>query len=105
MPGARDVVVGIALIGMALSVQGCWDSEEDRFTLLGEGVCRTTDGGQGAFTTVAAASLEECQAQCLDDNGSCRAIEYITNNGNCELHSAPITKYANADGVGCYVTK
>ena len=36
-----------AIVGVALAAQGCRDDGQDRLTLLGEGGCRTADGGEG----------------------------------------------------------
>ena len=104
MPGARYICFWFAMVGTTLMLQGCWE-EEDRFTLLGSGGCRTEDGNHGAFTSVSGVSLEQCKAQCSDANGSCAAIEYIAENGNCEVHSERIANYEDKEGVACYISR
>jgi hypothetical protein len=89
------------VVSMALLVQGCWE-EDEQFSLLGSGGCRTTDDRQGAYTTISGLSLEECRAQCSRTNGRCTAIEFRAEDGNCELHSDPITKFEPREGVACY---
>ena len=104
MPGARYVGFWFAIVGTALMLQGCWE-EEDRFTLLGSGGCRTEDGRHGDQTTLAKVTFDECQAKCFNGNGPCTAIEYTSTGGACEIHSEPITKFEEAEGVACYITK
>lgn len=102
MPKARQVAGGLVIAGIALMMQGCWEDEQDRLILLGEGGCRTADGSEGAYITISAVSFNQCEAKCFDVNGQCTALEYNTNNSNCEIHSAPITSFEEVTGVSCY---
>lgn len=102
MPDARQIGVWLATLGITLMVQGCWDNEQ--FTLLGDGGCRTADDRHGTHTTVSKIAFNECQARCFNGSGPCTAIEYTSQGGVCEIHSEPITKYEKAEGVACYVT-
>jgi PAN domain len=103
MPEARQIGLGFAIVGIALLVQGCWEDEE--FALLGNGGCRTADDRHGAFTTVSTVSLDDCQGQCSEIDEQCTAVEYIADDGNCEIHSEPITRFEEKEGVACYATK
>lgn len=98
---AGRVGVWFAIIGIALMMQGCRD--ENQLKLLGEGGCRTADGGEGEPTYLSGMSLEECKTQCVGENGPCAAVEFNANNGNCEVHLQPITKFEAVEGVACYV--
>jgi hypothetical protein len=98
---ARQTAVWFAIVGVAVMMQGCW--EEDQLTLLGDGGCRTADGGEGEPIYLSGMSLDECKAQCFDGNGPCAAVEFNATSGNCEVHSAPITKFEAVEGVACYV--
>jgi hypothetical protein len=82
-------------------IQGCW--ENDQLTLLGEGACRLADGSEGAPESLSGLSSEQCQAQCSAEDAQCTAVEYNTNTGLCEIHSEPIVKYEEVEGVFCYV--
>jgi hypothetical protein len=95
----------LAVVTLALAVQGCWDDKQDKFMLLGNGGCRTADGGAGHPKYLAGLSLDACKAQCLDANTSCTAIEYNSAKNNCEIHSQPVTQVAVTEGVSCYVIK
>ena len=100
MPPERWIK-GCLVIVLAVMIQGCW-SEEQQFTLLGEGGCRLSDGGEGEPVYLIGLSTEQCQAECSSENGKCSAVEYNTNNGQCEVHSAPIVKFEKVAGVFCY---
>ena len=89
-----------ALVSTALLMQAC--GEDEQFSLLGTGGCRTADDGQGTYTTISGLSLEECRAQC--SNGRCTGFEFRAEDGNCEIHSEPITRFEHVEGVSCYVT-
>jgi hypothetical protein len=102
MPKARPFAGWLVIAGVALSVQGCWESEQKDLTLLGEGGCRIADGGEGRPIYIKGVSLDECEAKCFDGDGKCTAVEYNTNNSQCEIHSQPITKYEKVGGVFCY---
>jgi len=101
---ARRIGRWLAIVGLALAVQGCWD-EQESLTLLGEGGCRTADGGHGDSSTVQVASAEDCEAQCSGGEVSCTAVEYNSNNGLCEVHRAPITRFEHVEGVACYAMR
>ena len=101
----KHVSAYLAVVGLALAVQGCWDDKEDRLTLLGDGGCRTADGGDGQPKYVPGVTLDTCKTRCFDTDTPCTAIEYNTKNSNCEIHSQPITRFAEAAGVACYVLK
>jgi hypothetical protein len=101
----RKIGTCLAVVGIALAAQGCWEDEEQRLTLLGNGGCRTADGGQGYPATVSVASVDECKARCFGENGSCAAVEFNANNDACEIHSAPITKFESVEGVACYAIR
>jgi hypothetical protein len=105
MPKAKQMVAWLAVLGIALAVQGCWEDEENRLTLLGDGGCRTADGGEGQPTHISGASLDACKARCFDADAPCIAVEYNANNNNCEIHSGPITTYEKIEGVECYVSR
>jgi PAN domain len=105
MPEARHIGMWFAILGIALMLQGCWENEQDRFALVGDGGCRTADDRHGSQTTVTEITLAECRERCLEVNGACSAIEYTSSGGVCEIHSEPITKFESAEGVTCYVTK
>ena len=48
----RQVGVGLVIIGIAVTVQGCWEKDEDQLTLLGAGGCRTGNGDNGSRTYI-----------------------------------------------------
>ena len=101
MPKAREIRGWAIIAGAVLMAQGCW--EDERVTLLGEGGCRIADGSQGTPTYVSGLSSDQCQAECFNENGNCTAVEYNTNNGQCEIHSEAIIKYEAVEGVFCYL--
>jgi hypothetical protein len=101
----KQVGVWFAIVGIALAVQGCWEKDEDGLTLLGEGGCRTSDGGDGQHTSFPGMSEDGCKAQCLAETEPCTAVEFNSNNGSCEIHSQPVTKFEAVQGVSCYVVK
>jgi PAN domain len=94
-------IKGWVVIAGIVVTQGCWENEQ--FTLLGEGGCRLADGGGGDPIYLAGLTSEQCQAQCFAENGECTAVEYNTNNRQCEVHSEPIVKFEGAKGVFCYL--
>ena len=97
---ARQIGNWAVIAGIALIAQGCW--EDEQATLLGEGGCRTADGGEGSPIHLAGLSSDECQARCFEENGKCTAVEYNTHNSQCEIHSDTIVKYEGVEGVFCY---
>ncbi len=101
----RQVAVWFAIVGIALAAQGCWDNDEDRLTLLGDGGCRTADGSEGNHTVISQESQEACKARCFVGDEPCTAVEFNANNGNCEVHSRPITKIEALEGVTCHVLR
>ena len=102
---AKTIGLWFAILGIGLAAQGCWDEDEDRLALLGEGGCRTADDSAGDPEYLSGLSLEACKAQCFNGNGSCVAVEYNSNNSNCEIHSDPITKIEYVKGVSCYLAQ
>jgi PAN domain len=105
MPKAVQIGLWCTIVGIALTVQGCWDDPHEKLTFIGEGGCRTADGSEGQYTTVAAASADECEAQCFSAETTCKAIEYNSVYNVCEVHDRPITDYAQYAGVSCYAMK
>jgi hypothetical protein len=105
MPKIGQIGACLAVVGIALAVQGCWGEDEQRLTLLGDGGCRTAEGGEGNQVPVSVASVDECKAKCFNENGSCAAVEYNASSDACEIHSAPITTYEQVDGVECYALR
>lgn len=105
MRKAKHLAAWLAVVGFALVVQGCEKDKEDRLTLLGDGGCRTDDGGDGQPQYIPGLSLDACKAQCFATDTPCTAIEYNTNNSNCEVHSQPITRFAETAGVACYIAE
>ena len=103
MPKAGLIGTWCVLVGVVLMAQGCGD-DDDRLVLLGEGGCRTADGGSGAHETFKL-SFDECKARCLDQGAKCTAIEYSPDTRSCEIHSDGITKFEKAEGVACYVAR
>jgi len=101
----REAGVWLAMVGVALAVQGCWENEQDQLTLLGNGGCRTADGSVGNPKTTTGISLDTCRALCDDGDVSCVAVEYSANTETCEIHSEPITKFERIEGVVCYVVE
>ena len=101
MPDAR-YIAGCVLVVAVTMLQGCWDDER-QFTLLGEGGCRTTEGGDGNPVYFAGLSSEQCQAQCSAENGGCTAFEYNSTNSLCEIHEQAIVKVEGVDGVFCHL--
>ena len=99
----RQVGVGLVIIGIAVTVQGCWEKDEDQLTLLGAGGCRTGNGDNGSRTYISGLSLEECKQHCFENDQPCSAIEFNSNNNKCEVHSGAITRVEAAKGVACYV--
>jgi hypothetical protein len=104
------VAGGFGLAGVAPLMQVCSQDEpqhesqdeQDQLTLLGEGGCRLADGGQGAHTTISKVSFDQCKQKCLAVKGRCTALEYNSNNNDCEIHSGPITAFEQVAGVSCY---
>jgi PAN domain len=105
MGKAAQISAWLAVVVLAFALQACGDDKQDQLTLLGNGGCRTADGGDGHPKYVAGLTLDACKAQCLQANSSCTAIEYNSAKNNCEIHSQPITQVAATDGVSCYVVK
>jgi hypothetical protein len=99
----RQVGVGLVIVGIALTVQGCWENDEDQLTLLGDGGCRTADGDDGSATYISGTSLESCRQHCFENDELCTAIEFNSNNSRCEVHSESITRVEPVKGVACYV--
>ena len=97
---AREISGWVVIAGFALTAQGCW--EDEQVTSLGEGGCRIADGGGGVPVHFSGLSSDECKAKCFNGSGKCTAVEYNTNNGQCEIHSEPIVKYEEVEGVFCY---
>lgn len=104
MPKARRIGLCFAIVGFALAAQGCWNDEQD-LTLLGDGGCRTADGGEGRPAYLTAVSAEACEAQCSAGDEQCTAVEYNAGNGSCEIHHEPITKFERIEGVTCYAMR
>ena len=100
MRKVRHIIGWVVIAGVWL-IQGCWENEQ--FTLLGEGGCRLADGGEGGPVHLSELSSEQCQAKCSAEDGKCTAVEYNTNNGQCEIHSEAIVKFEGVEGVFCYV--
>jgi PAN domain len=101
----RQVGVGLVIVGIALTAQGCWEKDEDQLTLLGDGGCRTDDGDDGSATYISGMSLERCRQNCFKKEEPCTAIEFNSNNSMCEVHSETITRVEPVEGVACYVLK
>lgn len=101
MPKPSQMSSWVVIAGVALIAQGCWEDEQDRFALLGEGGCRTSGNIDGNHVVISGVSFEQCQARCLDENGHCTAVEYNTNNNACEIHSDTITTFEKVQGVSC----
>ena len=93
-----------AIVGVALTAQGCRDDGQDRLT-LGEGGCRTAAGGEGTPSPIQMASAQACEAQCFAEETPCAAVEYNANNGICEVHREPIAKFEHVEGVACYAMR
>src|SRR5687767_7530802 len=98
-----QIAGGFVLAGVAPLMQGWSKGKQDQLALLGEGGCRLADGGEGSPVHLAGLSSEQCQAECTGENEKCTALEYNTNNGQCEVHSGPIVKFEAVDGVFCYL--
>jgi PAN domain len=105
MGKTKQMAAWLAVVGLALAVQGCWGDKQDQLTLLGNGGCRTAEGGDGHPKYVAGLSLDACKARCFDGATPCTAIEYNANNSNCEIHAQRITRFQEVAGVACYVVK
>jgi hypothetical protein len=101
----RQASAWFVIVGVALAVQGCWENEPAQLTLLGDGGCRTADGTEGEYTVVRETSEDACKARCFGGNAPCTAIEFNTNNGQCEVHTHPIKKYEKVEGVTCLVAR
>jgi PAN domain len=104
------VAGGFVIAGVTPLVQVCSQDEaqhesqdeQDQLTLLGEGGCRTADGGHGEAITISAVSFDQCKSKCFGTNGQCFAFEYNSNNNVCEIHSEHITTFEKVAGVSCY---
>jgi PAN domain len=105
MAKLKRIALWSVILGIALVTQACWDDDPKGFKLVGEGACRQADGGAGNPRYAKAASLDECFSQCLQDSSSCKAIEYNSKNGSCEIHSEPISKFEKVEGVSCYTVE
>jgi PAN domain len=101
----RQVGRALVIVGIALTVQGCWEKDPDQLTLLGDGGCRTADGNDGSPIYIAGMSLEGCKQRCFKNGEPCAAIEFNSNNGMCEVHSKAMTRVEPVEGVACYVMK
>jgi hypothetical protein len=93
------------IVGIALTVQGCWEKDEDQLTLLGDGGCRMADGNAGSPIYISGMSLEGCKQNCFGKDKTCTAIEFNSNNNMCEVHSDSIVQVEPVAGVACYVLK
>jgi hypothetical protein len=105
MPKAGRMGLCLAIVGLALATQGCWDDGDEHLTLLGEGGCRTADGGHGDSSTIETTTVEDCQTGCFAGDAPCAAIEYNANNGMCEVHRQPIASFEHVAGVACYAMR
>jgi PAN domain len=101
----RQVGFSLAIFGIVLAVQGCWEDQEPQLALLGNGGCRMADGSGGQYSSVTEASLDACKARCFGENGPCTAVEFNRSNSQCEIHSQPITNFERVEGVTCHVLR
>jgi hypothetical protein len=69
----------------------------DGFRLIGAGGCRTADGGAGKIDRHRNVSLEQCKVMCLGVD-RCKAIEFNTKRGNCEVHYDNIVRSTGPGG-------
>jgi PAN domain len=105
MPRLKRIALWSTILGIAFMVQACWEDEQKGLKLVGAGACRNADGSEGRPRTVKAASLDDCSSQCLQEGKSCKAIEYNSTNGSCEIHSEPMTSFEKVEGVSCYAVE
>jgi hypothetical protein len=101
----RQVGIGWMIVGIALTVQGCWEKDEDQLTLLGDGGCRAADGDGGSPAYISGMSVEGCKQHCFENGEACSAVEFNSGNGLCEVHADAITRVEPVEGVACYVLK
>merc|ERR1712187_218018 len=75
---------------------------EDQFIKIGDGGCRTADGGKGTKTVERVDNLQECFEACLANLGGerCVAVEFFDN--TCELHTEEITDVGPNKGKVCF---
>jgi len=105
MVKVRQAGLWLAIACIVLAMQGCWEEEGTQLTLLGDGGCRTADGSEGAYSVVRERSEDSCKTRCFGANAPCTAVEFNANNGQCEVHTQPITQYEKVAGVTCLVAR
>lgn len=72
------------------------------FTLVGNGACRTADGGSGDFQLASVQSPEQCHNMCLESSW---CVAYETSNTDyqrCELHREAVARVANEGCCQCW---
>jgi hypothetical protein len=98
--GAVDITVGTDARRVGSSSFACM-KKHATFTLLGDGACRTADGGGGQYTKAQSSSLSDCKSKC-EESTVCVAVEWIKSGKHCELHTASITHAAINGKAQCW---
>jgi hypothetical protein len=69
---------------------------------LGDGACRTSDGGHGNFIKeMGVTSVEACQEKCIS-NSACVAIEFAKKATKCELHKVDVSYAEENNKAECW---
>jgi hypothetical protein len=72
------------------------------FKKLGNGGCRTADGGHGIFLPVKNVSLGRCKEHCIEGGPKCKGLEYNRSTMVCELHLDTPQWVAPGSNAECY---
>merc|ERR1711990_739058 len=81
------------------------DGDKQKWEHVGNGACRTKDGGSGTYSKMKGMSAKGCRKACAESK-KCQGYE-IDKRGRCELHEERLQNVsrdekAKAKGKDCY---